>query len=766
MAQTEPIEIPIKLGVAEMRNQLKQAKSDIIENLNLLDEEIKLAGKLKDALSKTDNIAEQKELNALIKEREENIGFLTQRNAELSQQAGQVRDRMVQVNEQVAVFASGSSFEQAGKSLGLIGSQLGSLDFEGAGESALLLQQQINSITPEEVNKQIQGLQTTFTTLGKVAGTTIIGLAKNIGQISSAFASFGKALLMNPIFLMAAAFAAIVGVIALLLDKLGFLQPILDGIGAVFEWIGDVIDTVVQAIKDFLDWLGITDYAAQDSAVKHTKAMEKKADAYEKTSEKIQFYLDEEIKLTRIAGKDTTKLEIEKQRSIRETAKVRLEALQAKIAENKLTKELDEEELKALNEKIAAQRQLIRGATSEIKIIKAQEAADKKKEADEDKKEAQARAKEAEGRAKEANAKAKQYAQNRFQAERQIRDLELQSITDAYTKEVELNKEKYKRLIEDTKLSTTLTNEEKKRINQAYEQEEIRESERIFKAKQAIDKQNNDALILALEQSKQARLDAIRQTAIDEQQLKILLMESDQERELAQIEFNRQRELEDLTLTETEKAIINEQFRQEKEQKEQEYRDRKKELERQMETEILNTATTFANSIGALSDLVFEIKKSKLKAGSAAEEAAAKKNFETNKKVQIAVAVISGIQGVINAMTAQSVIPEPFGTILKAVNAVAIGISTAANIAKIRNTKYGSSGGGGGASTPSGGGGGNVTPAMPTTNLFGNSNNLNNLTGTKPVEGNKEIVVKAVVAQDEMTASQMVDNKIIGNSKL
>lgn len=763
----EPIEIPVKLGLADMRNQLKNAKSEIIENLSLLDKEIELANKLKDALANTTNVKEQKELNQLLKEREENIGFLTQRNAELSQQAGQVRDRMVQVNEQVAVFASGSSFEQAGKSLGLIGSQLTSLDFEGAGESALLLQKQINGITPEEVTKQIQGLQTTFSTLGKVAGQSIIGLAKNIGQIAGAFASFGKALLMNPIFLMAAAFLAIASMIALLLDKLGFLQPILDGIGAVFEWIGSVIDAVVQGIKDFLDWIGLTDYAAQDSAAAHTKAMEKKADAYEKTSEKIQFYLDEEIKLTRIAGKDTTKLEIEKQKSIRETARVRLEALQAKIAENKLTKELDEEEIKALNEKIDAQRKLIRGATSEIKIIKAQEKADLAKDKEDEKKEAQSRAKDAQARAKQAQDEAKQYAQNRLQAERQIKDLEIQAITDAYAKEVALNAEKYRRLIEDTKRNATLIGEEKKRIISAYELEEQKEAERIFKAKQEIDKQNNDALKQALETSKQAKSDAIRQAAIDEEQLRIMLMEEGQERELAQLEFNRQRELEDTELTLEEKKIIEENYRQEKENIEQKYRDRKKELERQTETEILNTATTFANSIGALSDLAYEIKKSKLKAGSAAEEAAAKKNFETNKKVQIAIAVISGIQGVINALTARSVFSEPFATILRGVNAVAIGISTAANIAKIRNTKYGGSGGGGGgASTPSGGGGGGAVPAMPTANLFGNANNLNNLTGAKPVEATKNITVKAVVAQDEMTAKQMTEQKIMNNAKL
>ena len=51
-------------------------------------------------------------------------------------------------------------------------------------------------------------------------------------------------------------------------------------------------------------------------------------------------------------------------------------------------------------------------------------------------------------------------------------------------------------------------------------------------------------------------------------------------------------------------------------------------------------------------------------------------------------------------MTAQSVIPEPFGTILKGVNAGIVAGVTVANVAKIKSTKF-DGGGGGGASAPS-----------------------------------------------------------------
>jgi hypothetical protein len=68
-------------------------------------------------------------------------------------------------------------------SLGLVTSRIANLDFEGAAEGAKLLAQNITQIKPGDIAKGIQG-------------------------IGSAFASIGKALLTNPIFLIGAAIAA------------------------------------------------------------------------------------------------------------------------------------------------------------------------------------------------------------------------------------------------------------------------------------------------------------------------------------------------------------------------------------------------------------------------------------------------------------------------------------------------------------------------------------------------------------------------------
>lgn len=676
-------------------------------------------------------------------------------------QVGKLRNEYNELNKEIETFVTAErGFKGVGDSLGGITTSLLSLDFETAGEKAQGLQKIVNSISAEDVDKQIKGLTTTMTTLTNVGGQAIIGLVKNIGTLAKGFLTMGKALLTNPIFLIAAAFIAIAGVIALLLNKLGLLKPILDTIGEVFGWIGDVIDAVVQSIKDMLDWLGLTDYAAEDSAAKQSAAMEKKANAYEKTSKKIQFYLDEEIKLAKIAGKDTTELEIKKQESIRETAKVRLEALRAKLAENNLTKAMDAEELKALYEKINAQKELIKVSSSEIKIIKAQEAADRTKEANEAKAEAQ-------GNAKEAAANAKKYREERLAAERQIKDLELSSLKEGYDKEVALNAEKYRRLIEDTKKNESLIASEKKAIIKAYELEKVEQDKALFKAKQAESQKENDELIVALETVKQSKLEALRRELEAAKDLKVLMMEEGLLKETEELALKRERDLADKELTESEIKIIEENYRRDKAEAEETARQKKKELDKASQDASFAIVEGGLGAIAGISDLAFEIKKGNLEKGSKAEEAAARKNFETNKKVQIAIAVISGIQGVINALTAQSVIPEPFGMILKAVNAVTVGVTTAVNIAKIKNTKFGSSSGGAstGGSAPTAS---SVSAAIPTPNLYGNSNNLNNLNGAKSVESKPthppQITVKAVVAADEMTAEQMVERNIMANA--
>lgn len=186
-------------------------------------------------------------------------------------------------------------------------------------------------------------------------------------------------------------------------------------------------------------------------------------------------------------------------------------------------------------------------------------------------------------------------------------------------------------------------------------------------------------------------------------------------------------------------------------------RDKFMENEVAMSNYSLQVAQTTTQSLQSLSDLYFTVKNKNLQKGTAAELKAAEQQFKINKALAITSAVISGIQGVVNALSAQSVIPEPFGTILKVASAVGIGIAAAANVAKIASTKFNPGGG-----APSGGGATTAVPipAPPTIN----TPNANTNQGTsfdetgKKIGGENEktnqpvIQVKATVGVDEISS--------------
>ena len=171
----------------------------------------------------------------------------------------------------------------------------------------------------------------------------------------------------------------------------------------------------------------------------------------------------------------------------------------------------------------------------------------------------------------------------------------------------------------------------------------------------------------------------------------------------------------------------------------------------------LDIAQQSNDAMQGLSDLFFSIKMANLQKGSAAELKAAKQQFKINKALAITSAIISTIQGVINALTAKSTIPEPYGTILKVVSAVAVGAAGAANVAKISATQFDAGGGGGGGSMASlGSAGGGVALAPPSSG----STQLNADGTIKAAAANSQPTIKAVVVETDITTSQKRVNTI------
>ena len=293
--------------------------------------------------------------------------------AALAQRAGEVADRIKDANDAVNVFASGSKFEQISNSFGGIKDSIMSLDFEEASEKAKVFAKNLGGLNAADISKSMKGLTSTITTMG------------------GAFVKLGAQILANPIFLLAAIVIAIVVAIGVFLNKIGVLQKVLD-------FLMIPVNALIDAFKELTDWLGLTSYAAEENARKMEKSNEKAFKSSEKRTEAISDQYDIEIAKAKAAGKDTTKLEVEKSKAITDAAKKRLSDARSEYAGLKgLTDKDSIERRKALRKRIEDENKLIKDGSKERAMLLIQDQADaaaaEKKAAEEAKAKREERAK-------------------------------------------------------------------------------------------------------------------------------------------------------------------------------------------------------------------------------------------------------------------------------------------------------------------------------------------------------------------------------------
>lgn len=750
-----------------------------------------------------------------------------------------------EVDEQVDALAENGGFSFVSAGLGSIGSSLASLDFEKAAKQAGQLQDRISKIKPEDVKKQMDALNSTFKSLGSITGSALGGLVKNIGSVGKVFASFGKALLLNPIFIFATIIAAIVVAIVALLQKFGLLKPIVEAVGKVFKFFGDIIDVIVQAIKDFLDFLGLTDFAVEENAKKTVEANDKKLASSKKVTEGIVDDLQHEIEIRKINGENTVQAEKNVQKVIIQRAASERALILEKINALKKVGELSDEQkeqLKQAREEYAEVIKTIKEGKQELQLIDAQDKKDKKEKAKEDAEQAKADAKEAAQRAKQA-------AQNRLNASRQIRDIELSLLKDGVDKELAVNAEKYKRMLEDLKRDETKNSQEKTKIrsllikqeeNEASKirSEEIKkQDEKLIKANQErsqnladllaiIEEAENkisDATLKEQERAKNAvrdtyfeRIEAARAAGLDitalekAQQMELDAIDKEYTKKLKEeklqrnantlqgqkdlLQYQLEQELANTNLTEEEKEKIKKKYRDLALQADiaaaqmvvsktlegfnllndaikgfQEVKMQNAEQDTAEANRQVEAAQKALDSAGNASEAEkkrlsdnLEAAKKNAAGKAAAEEKLAKKQFEINKKLQIAQAVIQGIQAVLAAYSSGSSIPivgAVTGPLFAGLAAVAVG----ANIAKIKNSKFESSS----ASADTGSAASGASAAStPSFSLFGGGNQQNNVSDPKDTAINNNITVTAVVSETEVTSTQQKVAKMEKNATL
>ena len=631
---------------------------------------------------------------------------------ELAAAAGQVKDKMKDINEQVQIFSSGSKFEQAGIALGQVKDNLMNLDFEGAAEKARSLTTIVRSISFAEATKGLKDLGTTFMSLG-------------------------KALITNPLFLIPAAIIAILG-------AMGLLGPIIDGLKAAFSALGNVM-------SDFLDYLGITNTEADKLANTQKKLTEESNKQKEAIAEEGKAYISllgqlsatnrgSEERKTLIKDINTqygttlsnmsSEAEFQKQVNAEMDnyikyliAKYTLQANEDKIKKNietqmKIQEEYNKsksEEKRILDEINSAQERIRNAGFDQT------------------------------GR---ENAKLAQQDVNRltyeFEKQKEQTALVNQNLSNArqrFKSYANSAQELSNTITELTNSGVKYSGAQKAVVTTTKEAEDefgkfhakLLEVKDIFKTPE---EESNPLLDgMKLMYSEMFRL------AEKDKQARLKLNADTLQGQLDILEEQKQKELENKDLTELEKLEIEKRYYKQSEDLKTQDAEKQKTLERNLVDAKLQIATDGFNLVSNLTELFNN-----------GSEESAKKAFNVNKAVGIAQATIQTYQAAQAAYLSQMSVPSPDAPIRASIAAgvaVAAGI---ANIAKIAKTQYKSS-------TPSGGSPlsntGNLS-STPSYNLFGSNNNQNstNASMQQQVNVNNQVMVKAYVSETDVTNTQ------------
>lgn len=314
----------------------------------------------------------------------------------LTAEAATLQDQIEDTNEAIKQ-EKGTEFEKFREQLGGVGQSLGNLDFKQA-------------------NERIAQLGTTL------KGLTFSSLKDGLKGAASSFSAFGKVLLTNPIFLIAAIAAAVGIALFALKDKVKI-------IGQAFELATLGPRLLIQAFKDLGDAIGVTSFAADEAAEKTAKALEKQAEDGKKYTDTRVRQLDREIAFLKAAGEDASKLELERLQELKRFARDQeniqeqvLKNLEKKLNDGRVISEEEQKLLKEEKNRLAELSEAYKDSVSAITNFFAAKSKASRDDADEDKKAKEKQAEDDKKAADEAIANAKRKRDEINAANKQLID--------------------------------------------------------------------------------------------------------------------------------------------------------------------------------------------------------------------------------------------------------------------------------------------------------------------------------------------------------
>jgi hypothetical protein len=554
------------------------------------------------------------------------------------------------------------------------------------------------------IQQGVQGLTEAYRELG--IGTKIAGLA----QAAFTFVTGGAttALKLFRVALISTGVGALVA-------ALGTLYANLDSIVIILKF-------AVQGLKDFADAIGLSSFAEADAA------------ALQKDAETQRLQMIKDIRASQEEAHKRRMAEMAEERRASEQGWndwldiLRLQGQEERanfIERTTLSEAFWFDRTKDVSEY----------TNEELKAYKALLEFDKKV-------------------AEERKRNYQEYAAARMSAARQIEDIENSLLQDGIEKELEINRDKFRRLREDAEKNTKLTRKERARLIELFDDQELAQQKLINQKYVDLEKEKNAKIDEEREKLNQERIDkedALFQLELDlmkdRQMAEIIALSQGYEEKYLLAEGNAEltKQLEAQFLLD--QAAIEDKFRQEKAAKEKEATDKsiaEAQAEADAKLAIQNAQIGIAEAgIGLIKELAGENKKI-LAAALIAENAAG-----------VAKIIINTV-----AANAKAVVASPLtaGQPWVSINSIGAGIGIASSVAA---TAKGLSALGGGGSPDSGSvpSGGASSAAVPNFNVVGDS-------GINQIAALQSTPVQAFVVSGEVTTSQALDRNRVQNATL
>lgn len=338
---------------------------------------------------------------------------------------------------------------------------------------------------------------------------------------------------------------------------------------------------------------------------------------------------------------------------------------------------------------------------------------------------------------------------------RLMEDLIVQQIEDSNVRrlaELELQQERERQSLikqygEDTALLTEL--EKSQALAMQTVIDEIEEEARIKRTEQ------QEAEYQKAKELQDRELKDRRATT----EARLLQIQSDFEAEMALKEelalIEMEQALAQENLTEGEKFKIQEEYNAKLRELEEQRKEHAVKIQNEIKEATVNVFSMGINAMQGLSDLFYDSRIKKAQKGSAEELKLEKKKFETNKKLQIAQAVMQGVQGVQAAFSSGAAIPV-VGAIMGPVFAALAGVMAGVNVAKIKNQNFEGGGGSASVSTPS-----VSAPNIPSVDTIFQEETGTTLTDS--LQDNNQTNVVIVQTDLEKASAQSNNTAVISN---